>query len=348
MQRVSRSSAVPSLPAAPSGGTPGYFTGGNPGIGQAATVPGFEWFNGVQEELIGMLTRAGITPLQGDLTQLRQSLDRLYGGGLVSYAANATLTPADAGLVLVDASGGARTIILPAASAMNARPIPIRVVKTDSSVNTVTVERAGADLIEGMTALILTGQFATAALISNGSNLWHSAVPAPALIGSIAFFAATAAPSGWVKANGALLQRSTFANLWTFAQASGNLVSDAAWLAANGPTGAFSTGNGTTTFRIPDLRGEFLRGWDDGRGVDVSRGIGGWQSDAFQGHYHSLTYPNTGAIGGSLTIGLSTNANTNILSNVAQAPITDGSNGTPRTASETRPRNVALLACIKF
>jgi len=173
MQRVTRSSAVASMPAAPaSPAAPGFFTGGNPGAGQQATVPGFEWFNGVQEELIGMLTRAGVTPALADVTQLRQSLDRLYGGGLATYAANATLTPADAGLVLVDASGGARTITLPAANAMNARPMPFRVVKIDASANAVTVQRAGTDTIEGATSIVIAGQWASAVLVSNGANAW--------------------------------------------------------------------------------------------------------------------------------------------------------------------------------
>jgi hypothetical protein len=173
MQRVTRSSAVASMPAAPaSPAAPGFFTGGNPALGQQATVPGFEWFNGVQEELIGMLTRAGVTPSLGDVTQLRQSLDRLYGGGLATYSANTTLTPADAGLVLVDASGGARTITLPAANAMNARPMLFRVVKIDSSANAVTVQRAGTDTIEGATSIVINGQWASAVLVSNGVNAW--------------------------------------------------------------------------------------------------------------------------------------------------------------------------------
>jgi hypothetical protein len=150
MQRVNRSSAVLSLPAAPAGGIPGYFTGGNPGLGQQATVPGYEWFNGVQEELIGMLTRAGVTPAQADLTQLRQSLDRLYGGGLRTVVANTTLTADDAGLVLVDATGGARTITLPDASAMGGRPIEFLFARTDTNAaNAVTIQRTGTNLIEG-------------------------------------------------------------------------------------------------------------------------------------------------------------------------------------------------------
>jgi|GEM_PF-1559972 len=173
MQRVTRSTAAAVLPAAPaSPGTPGYFTGGDPVGAVPATVPGYEWFNGVQEELVGAIARAGLTPDHADLAQLRKGMDRLYGGGLRSVAANTTLTADDAGVVLVDASGAARTITLPAAAAANARPVRIRVVKTDSSANAVTVQRAGSDTIEGATSIALTSQWSAAALMSDGVNAW--------------------------------------------------------------------------------------------------------------------------------------------------------------------------------
>lgn len=72
-------------------------------------------------------------------------------------------------------------------------------------------------------------------------------------VGVIGFFAGSSAPSGYLKANGALVSRTTYATLF----------------AAIGTT--FGAGDGSTTFALPDLRGEFLRGWDDGRGT---RGCG--------------------------------------------------------------------------
>lgn len=144
-------------------------------------------------------------------------------------------------------------------------------------------------------------------------------------VGQVATFAMNTAPSGWLKANGAAVSRTTYAALF----------------AAIGTT--FGAGNGSTTFLLPDMRGEFARGWDDGRGVDSGRAFGSAQLDAFQGHRHGVNaiaivvgnvYNNSPrAEGGSSVIG---------------DPTTDTVNGTPRTASETRPRNVALLACIKF
>ena len=172
MQRVKRSTAIATLPAPPVGGTPGFFTGGNPGVGQPASVPGYEWFNGVQEELIGLILRGGIAASDGDLAQVRKSLDRLFGGGLASLSANTTLTVDDAGLVLVSASGGARTITLPAANALGGRPIHFRIVKSDSSANALTVGRAGSDTIEGATSIVLRYQWESVTLASDGNSGW--------------------------------------------------------------------------------------------------------------------------------------------------------------------------------
>lgn len=173
MQRVTRSTAAAALPAAPSSpGTPGYFTGGDPVAAIPATVPGYEWFNGVQEELAALILRSGLTLDASVLDQVRRSLDRLYGGAMSSLSANTTLTADSAGLVRVDASGGARTITLPAASAANGRPIALRIVKTDSSANAVTVQRAGTNTIEGATSIALTTQWSSAWLVSDGVSSW--------------------------------------------------------------------------------------------------------------------------------------------------------------------------------
>ncbi|KER01027.1 phage-related tail fiber protein, partial [Photorhabdus temperata subsp. temperata Meg1] len=46
---------------------------------------------------------------------------------------------------------------------------------------------------------------------------------------------------------------------------------------------------------IPDLRGEFIRGWDDGRGVDSGRGILSWQADEFKSHTHTSSLYDAGS-----------------------------------------------------
>ena len=157
MQRVNRSTAVATLPAAPAGGAPGYFTGGNPGAGQAATVPGFEWFNAVQEEMMALITRSGLTPSSGDLAQVRKSLERLFANAIRTVTSNTTLTGDDAGAVYVNASAGPIVITLPAANVLAGSPVQFYIKKTDLSANAVTVQRAGADTIEGAASFVIAG-----------------------------------------------------------------------------------------------------------------------------------------------------------------------------------------------
>ncbi|MBF9235591.1 tail fiber protein [Microvirga sp. BT350] len=148
--------------------------------------------------------------------------------------------------------------------------------------------------------------------------------------GTVIYAARNTAPTGYLKANGAAVSRTTYADLF----------------AAIGTI--FGSGDGVNTFNLPDLRGQFLRGWDDGRGIDAGRTFGSEQMDQFQAHGHELHYENTGAFGGSLNTTLNTTNLSGIMSNYAKQPIQLAGYDAPRFGNETRPRNVALLACIKF
>jgi microcystin-dependent protein len=89
------------------------------------------------------------------------------------------------------------------------------------------------------------------------------------------------------------------------------------------------------SFSLPDLRGEFVRGWDDSRGVDSNRVLGSSQVAQVEAHTHTIdAHPSAGSNGGTF-------ASTN---NVDGGTLTTSSYG----GTETRPRNVALLYCIKF
>ena len=92
-----------------------------------------------------------------------------------------------------------------------------------------------------------------------------------ARIGTIFFVANDAAPEGSLICDGRLLSRTTYADL--FAKI-GTI---------------YGAGDGSTTFQLPDYRGEFLRGWDGGRGVDAGRVRGSFQTDQNQTHTHSGT-----------------------------------------------------------
>lgn len=101
--------------------------------------------------------------------------------------------------------------------------------------------------------------------IWNGGNLNLNELKG---VGQVGYFATTSAPAGWLKANGAAVSRETYAALFSAIGTS------------------FGVGDGSTTFNLPDLRGGFLRGWDDGRGVDDGRVFGSIQESANKYHNH--------------------------------------------------------------
>lgn len=134
-------------------------------------------------------------------------------------------------------------------------------------------------------------------------------------VGAIAFFADDTPPSGWLVCDGSAvtaLYPELRAYLVTAGQPFGN--------------------NGTDPL-LPDLRGEFIRGWDGGRGIDAGRVFGSAQAGALEAHTHST---GEALLAGGGTAGF---AGGGTKSQVAVSGSTGG--------AETRPRNVALLPCIK-
>ncbi|HNY30655.1 MAG TPA: hypothetical protein PKO15_07195 [Fibrobacteria bacterium] len=118
--------------------------------------------------------------------------------------------------------------------------------------------------------------------------------------------------------------------------------------------------------KIPDLRGQFLRGVDyivtgraaTGLDPDGTRKAGTTQNDAFQGHWHqnfrgSEKYSvlwrsgNGAGTGGGLAAGTTQNDVNSFGSITITTPVADTVNGTPRTDSETRPKNVAVYWYVK-
>ena len=139
--------------------------------------------------------------------------------------------------------------------------------------------------------------------------------------GAVLFFAMAEAPAGWLVCDGSLKSRATYAALFA---AIGTL---------------YGAGDGATTFKLPDLRGEFIRGADGGRGVDAGREVGSGQGESFKSHNHGID-------GGALVRNVYPS---NSEWTVTRSPGNLEMNGGGINASggaETRPRNVALLPCI--
>lgn len=151
--------------------------------------------------------------------------------------------------------------------------------------------------------------------------------------GEVAHFATNVAPAGWLPCNGAAVSRTTYARLFT--------AIGTRW----------GAGNGTTTFNVPDLRGEFLRGWDNGRGLDVGRAFGSVQNDQNKLHSHSVSdpghvhqsYGERGIGQGASGPNTVQQANGSQSTTLSTTGITLGADG----GNESRPRNIALLLCIR-
>lgn len=153
--------------------------------------------------------------------------------------------------------------------------------------------------------------------------------------GHIDYTARTSAPPGWLPCDGRALSRTVYASLFAAIDVT------------------YGAGDGSTTFNIPDDRGEFIRGADMGRGIDAGRVQGSLQSDALQGHGHNISAVTSG--GTKLSDGTGSEPATKYPAGAAGGAnffkafgLFDTGNGAPRIASETRPRNRAYLTIIKY
>ncbi len=141
--------------------------------------------------------------------------------------------------------------------------------------------------------------------------------------GIVTAYAGATVPTNWLECNGAAISRTTYAALF----------------AAIGVL--WGVGDGSTTFNLPDMRGEFLRGWDNGRGVDSGRALASSQTDEFESHTHSIDSGVKAT--DSFNAGGGSEHNTNDANDAAQKITVTGSTG----GTETRPRNIAMMYIIK-
>lgn len=149
-------------------------------------------------------------------------------------------------------------------------------------------------------------------------------------VGMLADFPSAVLKAGWLKCNGAAVSRTTYAALFAYIGT------------------AYGAGDGVTTFNLPDYRGEFRRSWDDGRGLDTGRVIGSVQTDLTKAHSHEM---------GNVWVGGGAELNINGAENYTYSRTSGGGGSdrnlyTSRTSTsvgtETRPRNMAVMTCIKY
>ena len=175
--------------------------------------------------------------------------------------------------------------------------------------------------------------------------------------GTILDYTANSAPDGYIMANGAELSRTTFAKLYGWALAN-NLIIDQASIPTTAH-GFYGSGDGSTTFTIPDLRGVHKRGSD----LASNRGgtsLGGYLEDGLPNITGTLkNYPvgNSDVYGysGTFTLGASyIPSKSNGVYNIANGKVRDLSFDASRSnpiygnSTTVQPKSVAVNYIIKY
>lgn len=177
---------------------------------------------------------------------------------------------------------------------------------------------------------------------------------------------------GWLKCNGQTIgdgssggtaranadTQDLFAILWTDWENAVLPIQDSAGSTSTRGASAADDFAAHKRLPLPDIRDEHVRGWADDRAgtPNTSALFGSKLVDAVQGHKHKLpsAYSGTGyALYGTISPADGSTFNhgdgvTNVTGHLSSDPYTDGTNGTPRTASETRVRVIFLSYFIKY
>ena len=258
--------------------------------------------------------------------------------------ASLTGTSSQYAVLLWTAGGTAtRTIIAPAASS-GSRQFYIVINKTSSSQSiklcgagpttgvTITANNSaicawnGSDFIQ-VAALVNLATNVTGILPqANGGTGLTSTATLQTPVGSFLWHTASSVPTNYLEANGAAISRSTYAALF----------------AVIGTT--YGVGDGTTTFNVPDVRGYFVRGADNGRGVDSGRAFG---SNQLATHVGTIQDSRTTQQLSAQTEGdaITTSAETYYIMSGYQNTTSSTTGG---VFVGSRPINIAFLPCIKY
>lgn len=157
-------------------------------------------------------------------------------------------------------------------------------------------------------------------------------------VGMVSPFAGTSAPDGWLLCNGSAVSRSTYSALFA-------VIGE-----------AFGEGNNTTTFNVPDLRGRFVRGLDNGAGRDpdassrTAMNTGGNTGDAVGSVQGSQNLAHTHTINNAVVIGASGGISYSAPggSSFALAQDSGSYQTTSSNGGESRPINAYLNYIIKY
>jgi len=194
-----------------------------------------------------------------------------------------------------------------------------------SSASTTKIDKVPAATTGNIAQFTATGAIEDSG--NNQTTLLQIAAPA----GVVMAFGGSTAPTGWLECDGSAVSRSTYSDLFS----------------AIGTN--FGVGDGTSTFNLPDLRGEFIRGWDNGRDVDSGRTIGSSQGGSVEPHTHDYTlykggrFERNGGATAAVILDETAANGGDTDDNPDEFDFATSSSGD----TETRPRNVAMMYIIK-
>jgi len=190
-------------------------------------------------------------------------------------------------------------------------------------------------------------------LKTDGSGALSFATPQSVPTGAVFCMAVATVPSGYLECDGTAVSRTTYAALFAV-------------------IGTQYGNPNSTQFRVPDLRGEFVRGFDNNRNIDSGRAIGSSQSHQHPQHNHNVSASSSSSVtdpghkhtmnfnlgnlissGGAFGMKDSGTADrmntaTTGISVATTTTISQSNRGGTSNSSETRPRNVAMMYVIKF
>ena len=314
----------------------------NPSSGTAAVF--FEVGN-LDEDNLGLMKKSGAA-MTGQLLA-----DDGSGAGSPAYAFD---TDTDTGMFRSGANtigfstSGTTRVSISNAGLDVVNGLPIR-LQDSSGAPFVSLQSPSS--LSGNVALTLPSSITNGGFLqTDGSGNLSFQIVAGVPTGAVFCVAVATIPTGYLECNGAAVSRTTYAALFSFIGTQ------------------YGAGNGSSTFNLPDLRGEFVRGFDNGRGVDSGRGIGSSQSGQNLSHDHDADASATSNVsdpghrhnargygndddGGNQFTGSGNNSVRNnaiedattgisVATNVSIDVDNDGGN-------EARPRNVAMMYIIK-
>ena len=320
-----------------------------------AANDGFTTVGSVNSANLGLLPRSGGTmtgQLLGDDSSVAGSpayaFDNDTDTGMFRSGAN-TIGFSTSGTERVSISDAGLDVV---------NGLPIRLQDSSGSP---FVSLKSPSALSGNIALTLPSSITNGGFLqTDGSGNLSFQIVAGVPSGSVFCMAVATVPTGYLECNGAAVSRTTYAALFAI-------------IGTN-----YGTGNGSSTFNLPDLRGEFVRGFDNGRGADSGRSIASSQGASNASHNHSIslsgttstksltgsvqriseTFNNSGSttgvfskqtgFGANFTPGAPDVNDTGAFSIDASHNHTFSASGTSGSqGSEARPRNVAMMYIIK-